>query len=87
MLCKLLKKNVFDQIKRSEWKENKKENQLMFTIPNNKEGETDSLFNIRNIIESTSKNKTDFMYSVILNGMTDELLPDYIEEGLQWLMK
>lgn len=27
----------------------------------------------------------DFMYSVILNGLIEKMLPNYIKEGLDWL--
>ena len=87
MLNKLLETNVFEKLKRSEWKSIRKENKLNFTIPNNKEGEKDSEYSIRKIVEATSDNKTDFMYSVILSGNEEKMLPDYIKEGLLWLAK
>lgn len=52
----------------------------MFVIPQ----KADSC-SIRAIVQHTSKNKTDFMYSVILNKLVDTMLPNYIEEGLMWL--
>ena len=87
MLNKLLETNVFENLKRSEWKSIRKENKLTFTIPNNKKGEKDSEYSIRKIVEATSDNKTDFMYSVILSGNEEKMLPDYIKEGLLWLAK
>ena len=42
---------------------------------------------VRQIIEKTSNDKTDFMYSVILAEKEKEMLPHYIEEGLTWLME
>mgnify|MGYP000546033487 FL=1 len=87
MLNKLLETNVFEKLKRSEWKSIRKENKLTFTIPNNKKGEKDSEYSIRKIVEATSDNKTDFMYSVILSGNEEKMLPDYIKEGLLWLAK
>ena len=87
MLNKLLETNVFEKLKRSEWKSIRKKHKLTFTIPNNKEGEEDSEYSIRKIVEATSNNKTDFMYSVILSGNEEKMLPDYIKEGLLWLAK
>lgn len=85
MFAKLQNMDVFQKIKRSEWKTIRKENKLTFTIPNNKPGETDSVFAIRDIVDATSNKKTDFMYSVILSGNEDKMLPDYIRRGLLWL--
>ncbi|HDR7632560.1 TPA: hypothetical protein QCX75_001258, partial [Bacillus mycoides] len=31
------------------------------------------------------KNKTDFMYALIENGQISKAIPNYIEEGLNWL--
>lgn len=87
MLNKLLEINVFEKLKRSEWKSIRKTNKLTFTIPNNKKGENDSEYSIREIVEATSNNKTDFMYSVILSGNEVKMLPDYIKKGLLWLAK
>ena len=56
-------------------------------LPNNKDGEEDSEFSIRRIVKSTENNKTDFMYSVILSGNEEKLLPEYIRKGLLWLVK
>lgn len=87
MLKKLLEVDVFYMVKSSEWKKIKKNNKLTFSIPKNKEGEEDSEYSIRKIVEATSNNKTDFMYSVILSGNERKMLPDYIEKGLLWLAK
>lgn len=87
MLNKLLGTDVFKKLKRSEWKSIRKKHKLTFTIPNNKEDEEDSEYSIRKIVEATSNNKTDFMYSVILSGNEEKMLPDYIKEGLLWLAK
>ena len=46
-----------------------------------------SLIGVRHIVNSTSKNKTDFMYSAVLNNKLMDTLPYYIEEGLKWLEK
>lgn len=87
MLSKLLSIDIFTKNNRSKWIEIRKNYHLRFSIPNNKKGENDSEFTIRNIIDSTANNKTDFMYSVILNAYTEEMLPVYIKEGLLWLMR
>lgn len=87
MLAKLLNHDVFKLIKRSKWKKIKKESKLIFSIPNNRNGEKDSEFSIRSIVHSTKGNKTDFMYSVILSGNAEKMLPEYIKEGLLWLAK
>ena len=87
MLAKLLNHDVFKLIKRSEWKKIRKDNKLHFSIPNNKDGEEDSEFSIRRIVKSTENSKTDFMYSVILSGNEEKLLPEYIRKGLLWLVK
>lgn len=87
MFNKLLGYNAFKKIKRSKWKAIRKDNKLTFTIPNNKEVEKDSEYSVREIVEATSNNKTDFMYSVILGGNEEKMLPDYIKKGLLWLAK
>lgn len=87
MLKKILGFNVFHMIKRSEWKKIRKDKNLIFSIPNNKKGEKDSEYSIRKIVEATSNNKTDFMYSVILSENEEKMLPDYIKKGLLCLMK
>lgn len=87
MLNKLLNQDVFKDNKRSEWKAIRKNYKLTFTIPNNKKGENDSQYSIRRIVQATSDNKTDFMYSVILSGNEGKMLPDYIRKGLLWLAK
>ncbi len=87
MLAKLLSIDTFVKNKRSDWEKIRKANKLRFSIPNNNPKEDDSEFTIREIINSTSNSKTDFMYSVILNSFTDKMLPKYIKDGLVWLME
>lgn len=86
MLVKLLKQNVFFKQNRCKWKQFRKEHKLNFTIPRDKDCEEREI-EIREIVLSTSEDKTDFMYSVILNGKEEEMLPEYIERGLKWLME
>lgn len=81
MLSKKLKINVFDTKSKDEWKLIRGETGLKFSIPNS----TDSP-SIKDIVKSTSKQKTDFMYSVILNDLLIEMLPEHIESGLKWLL-
>ncbi len=93
MISKKLGINGYDPLKRSKWIENKNNFKLKFSIPDNciidkktNEREKDSIFTLWDILKSTSNSKTDFMYSVILNGYEKEMLPNYIKEGLKWLM-
>jgi len=87
MLSKLLPLKAYEERPRSEWKKLKADYKLKLTIPNNKKDEKDSTYSLRDILESMTKAKTDFMYSVILNSLGKEMLPKYIEEGLSWLMQ
>ena len=85
MLNKLLKVDVFHAIK--EVSGRKMKDISTFLILTIKENEEDSEYSIHRIVEATSNNKTDFMYSVILSGNEKKMLPDYIEKGLLWLAK
>ncbi|MBN1071333.1 ATP-dependent endonuclease [Clostridium botulinum] len=94
MLAKVFQINAYDQIKRTKWFEKRNATNLKFSIPNNrlinpksKEREDDSEFSLYNILEATSNGKTNFMYSVIMEGFDEKMLPTYIEEGLEWLMR
>ena len=87
MISKLLSVKAFEGKARSEWKKIKADYKLKFTLPNNKDGEIDSLFSLRDVVDNMSKSKTDFMYSVILNSLGETMLPKYIEEGLTWLIQ
>lgn len=68
--------------RRSSWKNLRDKDNLKYTIPND-----NKLYTIRDIVAHSSSAKTDFMYSLILQGYTESVLPNYIKEGLQWLMK
>ena len=87
MLGKYFKFDISKKLKRTDWCIKKENSKLQFSIPHNKEGEKDSEFSLRDILKSTSGKKTDFMYSVIMNNLLGEMEPDYISEGLEWLMK
>lgn len=42
---------------------------------------------IREIVTAMSKSKSDFMYSIIIKNIQEEMIPEYIKEGLLWLEK
>lgn len=79
MFTKLLNINVWDTLTQEEWKNLRKKEKLKFSIPNKQN------ITVRDIIQSTSNNKTDFMYSVILMSKYKDMLPNYIKDGLEWL--
>ena len=72
-------KGVFIKYGRDFWKDIKIESKLDFSIPTKK----GLAISIRDVVNSMDK--TDFMYSIIMNGKEAEILPNYIEEGLLWL--
>lgn len=72
-------KGVFIKYGRDFWKDIKIESKLDFSIPTKK----GLVISIRDVVNSLDK--TDFMYSIIMNGKEVEILPNYIEEGLSWL--
>lgn len=82
MLAKHYKFNAYLKKNKSSWTKLRDKDKLKYTIPQ-KAGN----YNIRDIVDHTSNGKTDFMYSVILNKLTEKMLPGYIEEGLIWLMQ
>jgi predicted ATP-dependent endonuclease of OLD family len=84
MLAKFLSISLSDNISRTKWKEYRKDHSLMFSIPRK---ENTNEYNIRDIVDATSDNKTDFMYSVIMKNHVKGMLPNYIKEGLTWLMQ
>ncbi|MNP72585.1 hypothetical protein D3C76_1691710 [compost metagenome] len=67
---------------RDEWIRLREVDKLKYTIP-----QEDGEYTLRDIVKHTSNGKTDFMYSVILNNLTEKMLPDYIKEGLSWLVQ
>lgn len=72
-------KGVFIKYGRDFWKDIKIESKLDFSIPRKK----GLAISIRDVVNSLDK--TDFMYSIIMNGKEVDILPNYIEEGLSWL--
>ncbi|MDM5351947.1 AAA family ATPase [Lysinibacillus sphaericus] len=94
MLSKFYNFNVLEKKDRSFWVDKRKTDNLKYTIPNpvKQKQEQDNLnteekYSIRDIVKHTEDKKTDFMYSVILNGLIEKMLPNYIKEGLEWLKK
>jgi len=85
MLTKLFGLSPFQQFSRNELKQLKNEYKLQFSVPQEKEG--NYKFSLIDVLNSTANNKTDFMYSVIMNNLVDKMIPHYIEEGLKWLQK
>lgn len=80
MLTKFLNIMIWETKTKNEWTEFRKQNNLKFSIPRNKDNIT-----IRDLIKSSSNNKIDFMYSVILSSKQHDMLPNYIKKGLVWL--
>ena len=84
MLNKFYKMKVDETCNKNEWKLKRKESKLKFSIPNRN---ADEEISVRDIVASTSENKTDFMYSVIMNQYVEKMMPNYIDGGLKWLME
>ncbi|WP_329380049.1 AAA family ATPase [Anaerofustis butyriciformans] len=82
MLCKLFKTDVFEKKDRECWDKIIKEKKLDLRICRKKEF---TEFTVRDLVNSNSRRKTDFMYSIVLNDLQKDSLPNYIEEGLNWL--
>lgn len=90
MLSKFYKLDVLEKKDRSFWIQKRAKDELKYTVPNpikSKEDDSviDEKYSIRDIVKHTENGKTDFMYSVILNGLIEKMLPNYIKEGLDWL--
>lgn len=87
MLGKYFGFGISKKVKRSDWCTKKVNSKLQFSIPRNKKDEEDSEFSLRDILKSSAGTKTDFMYSVIMHNLLDKMEPNYISEGLEWLME
>ena len=83
MICKQISQNIEYKLSRNEWEKIRYDLEWKFSLPKSK----DSDISIRDILKSTSGNKTDFMYSVVLSKKVTTTEPLYIKEGLEWLMK
>lgn len=89
-MYKYFSTDVTTKYKKREWVQKKKDSKLKFSIPNKKNDKKisdDDEVSIRDILASTSGHKTDFMYSVIMNGYVEKIMPEYIDGGLTWLMR
>ena len=90
MLNKFFNQDVSQTYKKSEWITKREASKLLFSIPkkiNDRKITDNDIISIRDIVLSTSGKKTDFMYSVIINGYVEIMMPDYIDGGLKWLME
>ena len=90
MLNRYFSMDVSTMFKKKDWKKKRKDSKLKFSIPRKKGKQIvsdDDIISIRDILESTSGNKIDFMYSVIMNGYVEMMIPEYIDRGLTWLME
>ncbi|SDX58847.1 AAA family ATPase [Eubacterium barkeri] len=81
MLCKLLGITVESINSVDWWKKQILNNKIKLYIPTRKKNIT-----VRDILNENKNNKTDFMYSIILSELHLKALPNYIREGLMWLM-
>lgn len=80
ILAVLLKTDVWSPQTKEYWKTYRKSSELKFSIPQEPESPT-----IRQIVLSTSNQKTDFMYSLLLNSELMKSVPPYILSALRWL--
>lgn len=80
ILAKLTKMDVWETKGRQWWLDYRKASCLDFSIP---QSTTD--ISIRDIVQSTSGKKTDFMYSLILNEAVLSEAPTYVTGSLRWL--
>ena len=82
MLAKKYGVKAYDKKTKKAWTKLRTADNLEYTIPRDF-----AECSIREIVAHTSNGKTDFMYSVILQNLVEAMLPNYIKEGLAWLMK
>lgn len=80
ILATQLSTEVWSPRTREEWKKYRADSGLKFAIPQEPESPT-----IRQIVSSTSNQKTDFMYSLLLNPKLMDTVPAYIISALRWL--
>ena len=86
MLSKYFRMKPFQTFNHEKWSSLKNESNLKFSIPKKQSGE-DSQKSLIDILNSTANNKTDFMFSVLLEHKALEMMPNYIIRGLRWLAK
>lgn len=82
MLCKFFKLDILDKDSRVTWAQRKKQSKLEFSIPQNLES-----LGVADIVRSTSSSKTRFMHSVLAQEDFSSLIPEYIRDGLNWLVE
>ena len=80
ILAVLLDTDVWSPRTQDDWKRYRKDSGLRFSIPREPESPT-----IREIVLSTSNQKTDFMYSLLLKPELMKKVPPYISSALRWL--
>lgn len=80
ILAVLLNADVWSSRTQEDWKQYREDSGLKFSIPREPESPT-----IREIVMSTSNQKTDFMYSLLLKPELMKTVPPYISSALQWL--
>jgi hypothetical protein len=71
--------DVFSEFDRMVWESLKKDYSLSFTVSRKNK------VSVKDIYNSSSSNKMDFIFSVILCENFNEFIPNYIIEGLEWL--
>lgn len=86
MLAKYFSMDVTMSFTKKEWIDKREKSRLEFVVPRKGIREDDPI-KLRGILKSTSGSKTDFMYSVVLNEKVKDTEPNYIQGGLEWLMK
>ena len=86
MLSQFYNIDVTKSFTKKEWIEKRSEAKLDFVLPT-KGIKDETPIKLRDILNSTTGSKTSFMYSVIMSNQTEKTEPDYIQEGLKWLME
>lgn len=84
--------NVFTPVTKKVWGKVHKKSKFSLVMPNRTEKEKDQGMpidtierSIRQIVKGLSDKKSDFMYSIIIEGEQYSVMPNYIKEGLEWL--
>lgn len=80
ILAMLLETEVWESRAKEEWVTFREKSGLVFSIPRKNPAPT-----IRQVVSSTSNQKTDFMYSLLLRPELMEKVPPYILCALKWL--
>lgn len=80
ILATLLGTEVWASLTNKQWREYRESSGLKFSIPQESESPT-----IRQVVSSTSNQKTDFVYSLLLDPELLKTVPPYIISALRWL--